>query len=618
MEVPDTTVRVLYDFEYKTKDGREIKIKCSERLFLIKKTNHDWWQVIRSFERRPFYVPASYVEEIQRNKTGSDSSDGNTYKFKKNIAITDLDSETDSFVQHQSLQHLQSASGDSSLHSDKAYRNRSFSLEDKRVSIYSNKEKTNSTNKTHFSTLSSSGYESLSEIGLPGVLEQNTIPSQIDIDYVNLRKEGDGFVIEEVETHSSMPSECECEAAVSPGEPVITDKESLLSNTDNSFQGTISNKLNKIEIDNNESGNYSNVSCISDSVQNSVSIGNDLISKLPLSTSLEELAQQIELKTNKLRKCPDFTKIFHSLENDPVSGSDENSEVSKAMLDSSKNESVVDVASKVKNLNKSEDSSLSFVGLTKKLQYAGSFKTKLERQKWAKQHFEHSSLKHVVEDEQIKSVSKVNIEQEDCAKNITSIDINYTDQVASIDINEFPSKIDESIQKEAKYSSHIKKEKLCKDDMALKQKTGSRQSLDSIVEDEDSSNISSNNETNQHSEDKVKWKTIIEPTPSVSINIRPPDFIQSDKGSTESLLDIDKHFNSRKISGGTTSDGEDLDLDNSDSETDSIILGMTRLKNSADDIRKNQKRRISLTRNRRVSLRHESQWVHAIRLLGHL
>lgn len=60
MEV-DTNVEVLYDFEYATKDGQVIAIKEGEKLLLLKRTNEDWWQVIRC-TGRPFYVPSSYVK----------------------------------------------------------------------------------------------------------------------------------------------------------------------------------------------------------------------------------------------------------------------------------------------------------------------------------------------------------------------------------------------------------------------------------------------------------------------------------------------------------------------------------------------------------------------------
>jgi hypothetical protein len=59
----DVHLRVLYDFEYVGKDERKIRIQEGEKLFLIKKSNADWWQVIRSSSERPFFVPAAYVQE---------------------------------------------------------------------------------------------------------------------------------------------------------------------------------------------------------------------------------------------------------------------------------------------------------------------------------------------------------------------------------------------------------------------------------------------------------------------------------------------------------------------------------------------------------------------------
>lgn len=65
MDISDTKVRVLYDFEYKTRENKCVSIKEGEKLLLLKKTNDDWWQVIRS-SGQPFYVPATFVKEIPR------------------------------------------------------------------------------------------------------------------------------------------------------------------------------------------------------------------------------------------------------------------------------------------------------------------------------------------------------------------------------------------------------------------------------------------------------------------------------------------------------------------------------------------------------------------------
>ncbi|XP_046592146.1 uncharacterized protein LOC107221394 isoform X1 [Neodiprion lecontei] len=57
-------LKVEHDFEYRTNDGRQIAIKKDERLYLIQKTNNDWWKVIRNKEQRSFYVPVTYVTEL--------------------------------------------------------------------------------------------------------------------------------------------------------------------------------------------------------------------------------------------------------------------------------------------------------------------------------------------------------------------------------------------------------------------------------------------------------------------------------------------------------------------------------------------------------------------------
>lgn len=63
---PDVYVQALYDFEYETEDGKQIWMREGEEYLLLKKTNGDWWQVIRDGDIRPFYAPANYVEEISQ------------------------------------------------------------------------------------------------------------------------------------------------------------------------------------------------------------------------------------------------------------------------------------------------------------------------------------------------------------------------------------------------------------------------------------------------------------------------------------------------------------------------------------------------------------------------
>lgn len=60
----DVYVEVLYDFEYTSEDGKELKIKAGEELLLLKKSNENWWQVIRSSDRKAFYAPSSYLSVV--------------------------------------------------------------------------------------------------------------------------------------------------------------------------------------------------------------------------------------------------------------------------------------------------------------------------------------------------------------------------------------------------------------------------------------------------------------------------------------------------------------------------------------------------------------------------
>lgn len=68
---PGSIVRVLYDYDYTANDGGLISIKEGEEYLLLKKSNHEWWRVIREGDdsgtpRKPIFVPANYVEEIGR------------------------------------------------------------------------------------------------------------------------------------------------------------------------------------------------------------------------------------------------------------------------------------------------------------------------------------------------------------------------------------------------------------------------------------------------------------------------------------------------------------------------------------------------------------------------
>ena len=69
-------LKVLYDFEYETR-GKRVRIVKDERLLLLRKTNDDWWQVVRPAdicgslfvpEQSTFYVPTGYVVELQEDE----------------------------------------------------------------------------------------------------------------------------------------------------------------------------------------------------------------------------------------------------------------------------------------------------------------------------------------------------------------------------------------------------------------------------------------------------------------------------------------------------------------------------------------------------------------------
>ena len=239
--------------------------------------------------------------------------------------------------------------------------------------------------------------------------------------------------------------------------------------------------------------------------------------------------------------------------------------------------------------NKSEDSDTSSCKSDvdyKRLQYVGSFKTKQERQKWAKQHFEQCGLRNAVEAEKHKTEQG---EQLDSVSNIDTVCDEtggsnvVVSKVSTSTVIEKVRKVEESIQQlEAVQRKDIM-------ELLNKNKGSSHHSLDLIAEDE--------NASNKVEDDEMKLST----------EKSHHQHVGSDKGSMDSLLDIDKNTGNWKISGGNTSDsiiptdGEDLYIDNSDSETDSLILGHSRLRSEAVDGRDLHKQKVLLTRNRRVS-----------------
>lgn len=61
-------VRVEYDYQYKANDGRSVNITEGQEFILVKKSNSDWWQVVDRDQKKPLYVPAAYVKELQQKR----------------------------------------------------------------------------------------------------------------------------------------------------------------------------------------------------------------------------------------------------------------------------------------------------------------------------------------------------------------------------------------------------------------------------------------------------------------------------------------------------------------------------------------------------------------------
>ncbi|XP_042652857.1 rho GTPase-activating protein 9-like isoform X2 [Tyto alba] len=69
---PAVVLRALYDYTYRAEDGRHVAMSAGEQFLLLHKANEDWWQVRRASEprwARPFFVPATYVAELEPSDT---------------------------------------------------------------------------------------------------------------------------------------------------------------------------------------------------------------------------------------------------------------------------------------------------------------------------------------------------------------------------------------------------------------------------------------------------------------------------------------------------------------------------------------------------------------------
>lgn len=271
MDIADIKVRVLYDFEYKTRENKCVSIKEGEKLLLLKKTNDDWWQVIRS-SGRPFYVPATFVKEIPRAPSRPSLSKGEE-KIKM--------------------------------------------------------EKPQVLKRTIFEKPSTPSYENIP-------LDNTTVVSVNDSnEYINLVDD------------------------------VISDIKRVDIQNENNILSPVLNRRNKTVVTvNQENSGYCQVNVKKCDTKEQLS--------LQLSSSLEELAQEIELKSMPLNKNSS------NCESSTVTNKVQN------LLDNLRKPSIVSVKNSTDEEKPDVGQLLTGQILKNKLCYTGSFKTKHERDKWAK------------------------------------------------------------------------------------------------------------------------------------------------------------------------------------------------------------------------------------------
>ncbi|XP_062859436.1 rho GTPase-activating protein 27-like [Trichomycterus rosablanca] len=54
-------VLVKFQYEYTTRDGKQVSIKPDERYVLVAKNNDHWWYVRKDESTQPFFIPVQYV-----------------------------------------------------------------------------------------------------------------------------------------------------------------------------------------------------------------------------------------------------------------------------------------------------------------------------------------------------------------------------------------------------------------------------------------------------------------------------------------------------------------------------------------------------------------------------
>lgn len=201
MELQDTTLRVLYDFEYSTKDGKFVRIQEGEKLFLIKKTNKDWWQVIRS-SGKPFYVPATYVEVYKKLSNDNKKNIKNIIPTIEKTRSYSEGNDKSGFVSVKEIAN--SIDSNSSIkQKPKVAKRTIFPV----IPSYENIPAESEVSKEHVSVIEA--YQNLTfptrVITIQDVSFQKCEKKEKEeeeADYVNLRPEGDGFTMDNDMTNS--------------------------------------------------------------------------------------------------------------------------------------------------------------------------------------------------------------------------------------------------------------------------------------------------------------------------------------------------------------------------------------------------------------------------------
>lgn len=353
MDLQDVTLKVLYDFEYSTKDGKFVRIQEGEKLFLIKKTNKDWWQVIRS-SGKPFYVPATYVDVYKKSSHGNKGNLENIIPTEKARCYSE-GNDKGTFVSVK--ERANSIDNNSSIkQKPKVAKRTIFPV----IPSYENIPADNEVSKEQASVIEA--YQNLSfptriicirdesesqKASPPPLSNENEkIEEEEEADYVNLRPEGNGFVIENELSNSADSIETET-CSVSSSSVLVPLN---ISTSKLSVSSSKSSLIDQVtEFPKNYSGSSTSLDGLSSKVSNE-GINKEIVKSMSSDDINKHYTSNIQVNN-----------LIRSFSHEPTSLPHYNT---------------------VPSISVSTDSP--------KLQHNGSFKTKYEREKFARK--AHSNL----------------------------------------------------------------------------------------------------------------------------------------------------------------------------------------------------------------------------------